>query len=59
MNSVLATNLFNGKSSSQVGANRVVLNTGESFLAGGQIQEEGTHAELLAAGGPYRGSRWY
>lgn len=38
MNSVLATNLFNGKSSSQVGANRVVLNTGENFLAGGQIQ---------------------
>ncbi|HEY6253878.1 MAG TPA: carboxypeptidase regulatory-like domain-containing protein, partial [Candidatus Angelobacter sp.] len=38
MNSVLATNLFSGKSSSQVGANRVVLNTGENFLAGGQIQ---------------------
>ena len=38
MNSVLATNLFNGKSSSQVGANRVILNTGENFLAGGQIQ---------------------
>lgn len=38
VNSVLSTNLFNGKSTSQVGANRAVLNTGESFAAGGQIQ---------------------
>jgi hypothetical protein len=38
VNSVLATNLFNGKSTSGVGGNRISLNTGENFLAGGQIQ---------------------
>jgi hypothetical protein len=39
MNSVLANNLFNGASSSQVSANRAVLNTGENFLKkGGTIQ---------------------
>ncbi|AXC14879.1 Oar protein [Acidisarcina polymorpha] len=39
MNSVLANNLFNGASSSQVAANRAVLNTGENFLhRGGTIQ---------------------
>lgn len=39
MNSVLANNLFNGASSSQVSANRAVLNTGENFLhRGGTIQ---------------------
>ena len=39
MNSVLANNLFNGASSSQVSANRAVLNTGENFLSrGGTIQ---------------------
>ncbi len=36
--SVLANNLFNGASSSQVGANRAVLNTGENFQKGGTIQ---------------------
>jgi hypothetical protein len=35
---VLANNLFNGASSSQVGANRAVLNTGESFQNGGTIK---------------------
>lgn len=48
MNSVLATNLFNGKSSSQVGANRVVLNTGENFLAGGQIQTNTSVYDAIA-----------
>ncbi len=39
MNSILANNLFNGASSSQVSANRAVLNTGENFLShGGTIQ---------------------
>ncbi|HET9741574.1 MAG TPA: carboxypeptidase regulatory-like domain-containing protein [Terriglobales bacterium] len=38
INSVSANNLFNGKTSSQVAGNRNVLNTGENFLAGGQIQ---------------------
>jgi len=35
---VLTNNLFNGKSSSSVSANRFVLNTGENFSAGGKIQ---------------------
>jgi hypothetical protein len=34
----MANNLFNGASSSQVSANRAVLNTGESFQNGGTIQ---------------------
>jgi hypothetical protein len=38
LNGVGANNLFNGNSTSQVGENRFVLNTGESFGAGGQIQ---------------------
>lgn len=35
---VLANNLFNGASSSNVAANRAVLNTGESFQNGGTIR---------------------
>src|SRR3984957_4990404 len=38
MNGVDTNNLFNGNSSSQVGENRFVLNTGETFGAGGEIQ---------------------
>ncbi len=38
MNGIATDNLFNGNSASQVGANRFVLNTGEAFGAGGQIQ---------------------
>lgn len=38
MNGISTNNLFNGNSTSQVGANRFVLNTGENFGAGGQIQ---------------------
>jgi Carboxypeptidase regulatory-like domain/TonB dependent receptor len=38
VNGVLTTNLFNGKSSSSVSDNRFVLNTGENFTAGGEIQ---------------------
>ena len=37
-NGVNATNVFNGKTSSSLSANRVVLNTGESFQSGGDIQ---------------------
>lgn len=38
-NGINANNLFNGKSTSQVGANRFVLSTGENFLShGGDIQ---------------------
>jgi hypothetical protein len=38
MDGVNTNNLFNGNSTSQVGENRFVLNTGENFGAGGQIQ---------------------
>ena len=37
MNGVSSNNLFNGNSTSQVGANRAVLNTGERFEADGSI----------------------
>ena len=38
LNGISTNNLFNGNSTSQVGENRFVLNTGESFGAGGAIQ---------------------
>jgi len=38
LNDVSTNNLFNGNSTSQVGENRFVLNTGENFGAGGIIQ---------------------
>lgn len=38
LNGVSTNNLFNGNSTSQVGENRFVLNTGENFGAGGTIQ---------------------
>ncbi len=38
LNGINTNNLFNGNSTSQVGENRFVLNTGESFGAGGVIQ---------------------
>jgi hypothetical protein len=38
INNVGSNNLFNGQSTSDVGENRYVLNTGERFLSGGQIQ---------------------
>ncbi|HWZ50345.1 MAG TPA: carboxypeptidase regulatory-like domain-containing protein [Granulicella sp.] len=38
MNGVMTNNLFNGASSSQVGENRAVLNTGESFQGNGTIR---------------------
>jgi hypothetical protein len=40
LNDVSTNNLFNGNSSSQVGENRFVLNTGENFGAGGVIQTD-------------------
>ncbi len=42
VNGIGTNNLFNGKSSSQVSANRFVLNTGESFGSGGEIQTSGS-----------------
>ncbi len=38
VNGVSTNNLFNGNSTSQVGENRFVLNEGENFGAGGEIQ---------------------
>jgi Carboxypeptidase regulatory-like domain/TonB dependent receptor len=38
VNGIDTNNLFNGKSSSSVSANRFVLNTGENFSAGGEVQ---------------------
>ncbi len=38
LNGVSTNNLFNGNSTSQVGENRFVLNTGENFGSGGAIQ---------------------
>lgn len=38
LNGINTNNLFNGNSTSQVGENRFVLNTGESFGLGGTIQ---------------------
>jgi hypothetical protein len=38
LDGVSTNNLFNGNSTSQVGENRFVLNTGENFGAGGEIQ---------------------
>ena len=38
LNGVSTNNLFNGNSTSQVGENRFVLNTGENFGAGGTIE---------------------
>ena len=37
MNGISSNNLFNGNSTSQIGANRVVLNTGERFNQDGSI----------------------
>ena len=40
MNGVDTNNLFNGNSTSKVGENRFVLNTGEKFGAGGTITDQ-------------------
>jgi Carboxypeptidase regulatory-like domain len=42
VNSITVSNIFNGKSSSQVSGNRNVLNTGESFLNGGATIQTNT-----------------
>jgi len=38
LNGISTNNIFNGNSTSQVGENRFVLNTGENFGAGGTVQ---------------------
>ena len=47
LNAISGNNLFNGKSSSQVGSNRTVLNTGQNF--GGQTGEIGTSTSVYDA----------
>src|SRR5580693_2081534 len=46
LNGISTNNLFNGNSSSQVGENRFVLNTGENFGAGGQIQSNSVYTAI-------------
>ncbi|MGC2656628.1 MAG: carboxypeptidase regulatory-like domain-containing protein [Bryobacteraceae bacterium] len=46
LNGIDTNNLFNGQSTSSVGENRFVLNTGESFGAGGETQ---TSTSIYAA----------
>ena len=40
LNGISTNNLFNGNSTSQVGENRFVLNTGENFGAGGRDSDQ-------------------
>jgi hypothetical protein len=47
LNGVSTNNLFNGNSTSQVGENRFVLNTGESFGLGGTIQTSTSVTEAI------------
>ena len=51
-NGVNATNVFNGKSSSSVSSNRLVLNTGESNLSGGAIQTSTSVYNAIGQGLP-------
>jgi Carboxypeptidase regulatory-like domain/TonB dependent receptor-like, beta-barrel len=51
-NSINSNNLFNGKTSSSVGENRFVLNTGERFLAGGQIETNTSVYDAIGQGLP-------
>lgn len=46
LNDVSTNNLFNGNSSSQIGENRFVLNTGENFGAGGVIQTTSVYGAI-------------
>jgi len=52
INEVSANNLFSGKSSSNLSANRVVLNTGENFRSGGQIQTNTSVYDAIGQGLP-------
>lgn len=52
LNAISANNVFNGKSSSAVSANRFVLSTGENFLAGDQIQTSTSVYNAIGQGLP-------
>ncbi len=51
-NGINSNNLFNGKSSSSVGEARFTFNTGEHFLAGGQIQTNTSVYDAIGQGLP-------
>jgi hypothetical protein len=51
-NGVNANNIFNGKTSSGNGANRAVLNTGEIFSIGGEIQTSTSVYDAIGQGLP-------
>jgi Carboxypeptidase regulatory-like domain len=51
-NGVNANNVFNGKSSSSVSNNRFVLNTGETFGIGGEIQTSTSVYDAIGQGLP-------
>jgi Carboxypeptidase regulatory-like domain len=51
-NGVNATNIFNGKTSSGNGANRAILNTGEIFSLGGEIQTSTSVYDAIGQGLP-------
>lgn len=51
-NGINSNNLFNGKSSSSVNEARFVLNTGEHFLPGGQIQTNTSVYDAIGQGLP-------
>jgi hypothetical protein len=51
-NGINADNIFNGKSSSAVGEARFLPNTGEHFLAGGQIQTNTSVYDAIGQGLP-------
>ncbi len=51
-NGINGNNVFNGMTSSSVGANRFVLNTNEQFLPGGQIQTNTSVYDAIGQGMP-------
>lgn len=51
-NGLNANNLFNGKSTSQVAANRFVLNTAQNMIAGGEIQTSTSVYDAIGNGLP-------
>ena len=51
-NGVNANNLFNGKSTSQVSANRFVLNTAQNMISGGEIQTSTSVYDAIGNGLP-------
>lgn len=51
-NAVNANNLFNGNTTSYISTNRFILNTGENFAAGGQVQTNTSVFDAIGQGLP-------